>query len=450
MKIEMSTTIGTTKTSEHITAALRPYPSKLFVETTTRCNLNCFMCVKQSDDTCIDEGDLSEETFTRLLPALPHAKALILNGVGEPLLHPKLEKFIRLAKRHMSPEGWIGFQSNGLLLDESRAFSLLESGLDRICLSIDTISPDMFKRMRAGGELSNIDCALNHLGAAKRSLNKTDFRTGVEFVAMRSNLKELPDAIAWAASRGAAFALVTHVLPYDQNHTAEAAYSLCSDQSLKFFLEGKKQAESAGVDITRYPQVIWKFYKNRGPEELKIIEHVEKMKADAEKNGVSLDLKKLYSLDLDWLEQVSVIFEEASFIAAEHDLDLQLPEISLRDERKCEFVEEGSAFVNWKGDVHPCYFLWHTYQCFASGWRQEVQPKTFGNLSDTGMMEIWNSAKFAAFRKNVIKYDYPYCSNCGLAPCDYVQTDNFEQDCHINAEPCGSCIWCMGIFRCLN
>jgi hypothetical protein len=80
MKIEMSTTIGTTKTSEHITAALRPYPSKLFVETTTRCNLNCFMCVKQSDDTCIDEGDLSEETFTRLLPALPHAKALILNG----------------------------------------------------------------------------------------------------------------------------------------------------------------------------------------------------------------------------------------------------------------------------------------------------------------------------------------------------------------------------------
>ena len=267
---------------------------------------------------------------------------------------------------------------------------------------------------------------------------------------MRSNLKELPDAIAWAASRGAAFALVTHVLPYDQNHTAEAAYSLCSDQSLKFFLEGKKQAESAGVDITRYPQVIWKFYKNRGPEELKIIEHVEKMKADAEKNGVSLDLKKLYSLDLDWLEQVSVIFEEASFIAAEHDLDLQLPEISLRDERKCEFVEEGSAFVNWKGDVHPCYFLWHTYQCFASGWRQEVQPKTFGNLSDTGIMEIWNSANFAAFRKNVIKYDYPYCSNCGLAPCDYVQTDNFEQDCHINAEPCGSCIWCMGIFRCLN
>lgn len=56
------------------------------------------MCVKQSDDRCIDEGDLSEETFARILPALPHAQALILNGVGEPLLHPKLELFISEAK----------------------------------------------------------------------------------------------------------------------------------------------------------------------------------------------------------------------------------------------------------------------------------------------------------------------------------------------------------------
>lgn len=160
--------------------------------------------------------------------------------------------------------------------------------------------------------------------------------------------------------------------------------------------------------------------------------------------------QKLFSLDLDWLDQVSAIFEEADKIATEHDLDLQLPEISLRDERKCEFVEEGSAFVSWNGDVHPCYFLWHAYQCFASGWRQEVQPKTFGNLSDKSIVDIWNSTNFTNFRKSVITYDYPYCSGCGLSPCNYVQTEVFEQDCHINEEPCGSCLWCMGIFQCLR
>jgi MoaA/NifB/PqqE/SkfB family radical SAM enzyme len=71
--------------------ALRPRPSKLFVETTTRCNLGCFMCVKQTCDHAITEGDLSLATFAALEPAFAGLEALVLNGIGEPLLHPNLE-----------------------------------------------------------------------------------------------------------------------------------------------------------------------------------------------------------------------------------------------------------------------------------------------------------------------------------------------------------------------
>ena len=95
--------------------ALRARPSKLFVETTTRCNLGCFMCVKQSCDHGIDEGEMSAATFAALEPALPGLEALILNGIGEPLLHPSLEEFVRKAKSLMPAHGWVGFQSNGLL-----------------------------------------------------------------------------------------------------------------------------------------------------------------------------------------------------------------------------------------------------------------------------------------------------------------------------------------------
>ena len=74
--------------------ALREYPSRLFVETTTRCNLKCRMCVKQTEGNCIAEGDLSPEVFAALEPALPHAEALVLNGIGEPLLHRGLERLV--------------------------------------------------------------------------------------------------------------------------------------------------------------------------------------------------------------------------------------------------------------------------------------------------------------------------------------------------------------------
>src|SRR5512136_2875446 len=96
--------------------SLRNHPTKLFVETTTRCNLGCVMCVKQSKDCEMREGDLSPEIFAALEPAFPYLEALVLNGIGEPLLHPRLEEFIRRAKKSMPREGWVGFQSNGLLL----------------------------------------------------------------------------------------------------------------------------------------------------------------------------------------------------------------------------------------------------------------------------------------------------------------------------------------------
>lgn len=38
--------------------ALRAYPSKLFVETTSRCNLNCVMCAKQNRNGITADGDL--------------------------------------------------------------------------------------------------------------------------------------------------------------------------------------------------------------------------------------------------------------------------------------------------------------------------------------------------------------------------------------------------------
>ena len=131
--------------------ALRHQPSKLFVETTSRCNLGCFMCVKQTEGSCIAEGDLSDAHFAALEPAFPALEALILNGVGEPLLHPRLEAFIRRAKDLMPEASWVGFQSNGLLLTPERALALAEAGLDKICLSVDASTPELFSQMRQGG-----------------------------------------------------------------------------------------------------------------------------------------------------------------------------------------------------------------------------------------------------------------------------------------------------------
>ena len=429
-------------------SALREYPRKLFVETTTRCNLGCFMCVKQSEGCAMTEGDLSPALFAALEPAFPHLEALVLNGIGEPLLNPRLDEYIRRAKRLMAAGSWIGFQTNGLLLTNLRALSLVEAGLDRICISVDAASPEMFRRVREGGELTAIEKAFAALNEAKERCNRPEVQIGIEFVAMRSNLGELPAALRWSAEQGASFAIVTHVLPYDEQHAAEAAFDTCTDSAIALFDTLRKEVERLGLDVGRYFEARWKY--SRTPDEQRLVDLVEAMKSEAARRDIFIDMKKLLRLDTGKLEAVAHAFELAREVAAETGLDLRLPEIALREERHCSFVEDGGAFISWEGNVSPCYFLWHRYRCFASGWLQQVEPKVFGSVAEQGILDIWNGKDYRSFRESVLRYDYPDCSSCTLAPCDYVQTDNFEQDCHIRDIRCGACLWCTGVFQCLQ
>jgi len=545
--------------------ALRPWPSKLFVETTTRCNLNCIMCVKQTWDRDTMEGDMTDETFAALEPAFPHLEALVLNGVGEPLIDGRMEDFIRRAKKLMPVGSWVGFQTNGMLLDEKRAVSLVEAGLDRICISADALNPDTFRKIRRGGEEQGVERAFAALQEAKIRFGKPDLRVGLEFVLMRENTVELPDLLRRAVSLGATFAIVTHVLPYVEICVPQTAFDSNMDAAVKLFGAWRKKAAAEELDLRDYFKVLWKYMRtptdrdlaefiseisssltspenqkdaqlllgsslptrqitikdfadtsqqlrgiiegdsgwkaameqifedlrqtalsgtfgtdeaealvrswkektnggestlveflkvvwkySRTPKEQRLYDLVEELKAEARARDISLHLKNLLERDDDWAEELERVFVEARAVAAETGLDLRLPGAVPGSSRRCDFVEEGGAFVSWNGNVHPCYFLWHQYGCHIFGRKKFVNARVFGNVRKQGILEIWNGESFRSFREEVLSYDFPYCSNCNVVPCQYLLAEEFEQDCYGNTIPCGDCFWCMGMFHCLR
>jgi len=428
--------------------ALRPHPSRLFVETTSRCNLNCVMCMKQSGGSSSADGNLAPETFEALKPVIPKLDALVLNGVGEPLLNLQLEQFISRAKTLLPSHGWVGFQSNGLLLTDLRAVSLANAGLDRICLSLDGVTPDTFRTVRAGGELAGLDHALGAMARAKALSERPELQVGVEFVVMRDNLRELPAALRWAAERQASFAIVSHMLPYDEAHAGQCAYDLCTGEALELFHVWQNKAQVAGVAIERYFDLLWKY--DRNPEEQRIVAFVGAMKTDALRHNVTLDLKRLFAFDYERSDELYGVFAEAEETAARAGIELHLPQQAPSEKRSCDFVRQGGAFVSWDGGVHPCYYLWHQCRSYAGGWLHPVQPRLFGNLAEKSLLEIWNGPDFRNYRENVLKGDYPFCPGCPTAPCDYIQAEPFAQDCYLNSEPCGGCLWSSGLFQCLS
>lgn len=405
------------------------------------------MCVKQSPRCGIVDGDMEFSTFEALYPVLPEISQLVLNGIGEPLLHPELERFISEASARMPADGRIGFQTNGLLLTDERMQKLVNAGLNLISFSIDAIEPEVLEQVRSGADLKGIEEALEISSRYKSGIGGKPLEIGIEFVLQRDNLEMLPATLRWSAVRGADFALVSHLLAYDESMKDMSVFDRTTDEALAHFRLWRSNAKSEGLQIEDYYSVLWKYHKS--VEEQKLVDFVDCMVKEAAARDIFFSLKNILGRDEGLHKRLISALEEAELAAEECGLTLSLPAASPQFNRRCEFIEEGGAFVAWDGSIHPCYFLWHTYACFVTDWRKYVNAVDFGTVQAEPPGVIWNKPEFLNFRSTVSTYDYPFCTNCTLAPCDYIDSETFEQDCYTNTIPCGDCQWCLGLFQCL-
>ena len=103
---------------------------KVYLEISNICNLSCRFC----PGTRRPKQTMTEEVFAQLLPKLrPYTDFLYFHLMGEPLLHPKLERFLALA-------GDAGFKviltTNGTLLKKQQEMLLSAPALHKINISL--------------------------------------------------------------------------------------------------------------------------------------------------------------------------------------------------------------------------------------------------------------------------------------------------------------------------
>lgn len=423
-------------------------PSRLVAEVTTHCNLHCPDCPRQAPGSRVMDGNMSPETFRALAPVLPGLDFLVLTGLGEPLLHPDLEGFIRFARERMRPGAGIGIQTNGLLLTPQRAASLARAGLDTLCLSVDSLRPDLLPGLRGGTRPRDLERAM--AAARAGGFGRGGLRLGAEFVLRRDTLGELPGVVEWCGGQGCAFLLVTHLLPYGAQAEAQSLFNPHCAAARDIFARYRAQAAAEGLDLAGYLRPLLKYAKSPGEERLG--ELVKAMLSEAAGQGVMLNLAGLLAWERRSVPDLEAGFARAREAAARLGLDLALPAAATPRRRECRFVESGALFVGRDGDAHPCPFLWHPLGCSLAGEDRRVRPVTFGNVALASPADIWQAEACRSFRQEALAYDYPYCADCAVAPCDDIRGGAvaFEADCFGSAVPCGHCPWPLGGFSCLS
>lgn len=424
------------------------YPEKIYVELTTRCNLRCRMCVKYAAGSCIAEEDLPFAVFKGLAPSLTHARTLILNGIGEPLLHPELEEIISFARANMVPKAEIGFQSNAILLDEEKSFKLISAGLSTVSLSLDSLEENEADKAD-GHSLTAVSRALAGLVAARKRVAASHFRIGLEMVLTKQNIQELPRFVQWAADHGADYIIATHLLHYNQSSEELSLFNPNSPEAVQLFHSYNSRAAAQGINLKDYLASYLKYTKNEA--EQAVLELFQEMQQEAREKDIRLHLRSLQAYTAESTERVADVYADGKSIAAQNGIELFLPPQWALPERICRFIADQAVFIAASGAVMPCHFLWHTYACRVHGGEIHVRENSFGSIREQLLEDIWQSREYVLFRQEAGEYEYSSCWSCAQGPCATLVNDNLltANDCYGSQVPCGHCQWNLGGIRCL-
>jgi radical SAM protein with 4Fe4S-binding SPASM domain len=218
---------------------------QVVVETTRRCNLRCIHCKvsPENNEGSYEAIEMPTEVFERLLPMLRTYRPRVqLSGHGETLLH---RKFTYMLEQAVSAGCVVTFQTNGTLLTSKMIEEIILLGVSSITFSLDGASAEVFEKIRRGASFERVIGSIAAVAEARERL-KRDVTLGVEFVAMRMNIHELPDLVSLAARLGVANIQVAHLIEYNLSR----GQAVTGDPQVLPWIElAEKEAKAKGISL---------------------------------------------------------------------------------------------------------------------------------------------------------------------------------------------------------
>jgi GTP 3',8-cyclase len=200
----------------------------LRVSLTDRCNLRCAYCMPPEGLDWLPAPEiLTGDEIVRLLRI--GVETLGIREVrftgGEPLLRRDLADIIAAAAA-LQPRPDISLTTNGIGLDR-RAADLKQAGLDRINVSLDTLRPEVFRKLTRRDRLDDVLAGLRSAAAAGLTPVK------VNAVLMRGlNDDEAPELLAYCLEHGYEVRFIEQ-MPLDAQHGWQRSEMVTADSIIE-------------------------------------------------------------------------------------------------------------------------------------------------------------------------------------------------------------------------
>lgn len=166
-------------------------PISVSFEPTTSCNLRCPECPSGLRAFSRPTGMLNAGFFERTLDEIsPELLYLIFYFQGEPYLNPSFLDMVRYA----SAKGiYTATSTNGHYLTDENARRTVESGLDRLIISLDGTTQDVYQQYRVGGQLDKVLEGARRIVHWKKQLGSHKPFVFFQFLVVKPNEHQLED-----------------------------------------------------------------------------------------------------------------------------------------------------------------------------------------------------------------------------------------------------------------
>jgi molybdenum cofactor biosynthesis enzyme MoaA len=128
------------------------------IDPTSVCDLHCGYCVGRD----WRQAHLKADHFNEFVDSLPRLEYVQLQGEGEPMLAKRFWDHLESLRAGGTD---VGFTTNGRHLTDDAVRRLIDLGVRSIAVSVDTLDPALFRRIRGGGlrrTLAGIERLMTH------------------------------------------------------------------------------------------------------------------------------------------------------------------------------------------------------------------------------------------------------------------------------------------------
>lgn len=183
---------------------LESYPSILYLEPCSVCNLRCPFCPTGVGTLGIQQGVLQPETFAVIVDKLnlDALKLVQLYNWGEPFLNKHVNEYVA----YFSARGidtLINANFSAKDYDDAFLRAVVQSGLTHLWVSIDGATQESYEKYRVRGNLERVLGNMRRLSAIKKALGSETPHLQYKMLLNKFNEHEVDLAAQHAASAGA-------------------------------------------------------------------------------------------------------------------------------------------------------------------------------------------------------------------------------------------------------